>query len=134
MKVLNVLIADDISDWLLFHQQNLQSYLQGYDVNYYMFSSAHDAYNFAMNFENKIDLVITDLQMESMEKLAGEWLVENLKLLKSCSLSKYIIVSSCYDISFVADRVGANSYLRKPAYHNNPLSLKYTLEELFGKL
>jgi len=134
MRKLNILLADDIDSWLLFNQENLQKFLANFDVSYYMFQSATDAYNFALNFDEKIDIVLTDLQMESMEKHAGEWLIENLKTIKSARDAKFIILSSSYDISFVADRAGADGFLRKQNYHSNPLSLKYQLEEILGAL
>ena len=99
-----------------------------------MFKSASDAYNFALNFDEKIDIVITDLEMEPMDKLAGEWLIENLKMIKSTSCAKYLIISSSFEIGFIADRTGADGYLRKPSYQINPLALKYKLEELMGTL
>ena len=123
----NILIVDDVTGWLTYNKQNLNEL---YDSpNIYEYSSAKDAYDFAIVFSGKIDIVITDLQMESMEKLAGEWLVENLKTIKSTELSKFFLISSCCDIKLIAERVNANGYLRKTSYMNNPSMLKYMLSE-----
>lgn len=129
---MNILIADDVAGWLTYNSQNLKELFP--ETNIYQFSCAKDAYTFALTFKERIDIVITDLQMENMEKLAGEWLVENLKNIKSTELSKYFLVSSCWDIKYIAQRVNANGYLRKPSYINNPSMLKYMLEEAGVKL
>ena len=123
----NILIVDDVAGWLAFHKQNLTKL---YDkANIYAFPSAKEAYDFAFTFDGRIDIVITDLQMESMEKLAGEWLVENLKTVKSTELAKFFIISSCWDIKYVANRVDANGFLRKASYQANPSMLEYMLKE-----
>ena len=54
MRKLNILLADDIDSWLLFNQENLQKFLANFDVSYYMFQSATEAYNFALNFDEKL--------------------------------------------------------------------------------
>ncbi|MCR4881142.1 MAG: response regulator [bacterium] len=123
----NILIADDVAGWLTYNRQNLLELYENAEI--YAFSSAREAYDFAFTFDGRIDIVITDLQMENMEKLAGEWLVENLKTIKSTQLAKYFLVSSCLDIKYVAERVGANGYLRKPSYMNNKSMLQYMLNE-----
>ena len=129
----NILLADDVAGWLTFHKQNLKE-IYSEELNIYAFGSAKEAYDFAFTFDGRFDIVITDLQMENMEKLAGEWLVENLKTVKSTALAKFFLVSSCRDIKSVAERVNANGYLRKPAYQLNPSMLKYMLEEAGEKL
>lgn len=123
----NILIADDVDGWIVYNKKNLLA-LYG-DANIYAFSSAKEAYDFAFTFDGRIDIVITDLQMETMEKLAGEWLVENLKTVKSTQLAKFFLISSCWDIKYIAQRVNADGYLRKPSYINNPSMLQYMLEE-----
>jgi len=134
MKKINILLADDIEGWLFFTKQNLQKFLHNFDVNYYLFETATQAYNFALQYSEKIDIVITDLEMEPMEKLAGEWLIENLKTIKSTQNAKYLIISSSFDISFIAQRTAADGYLRKVAYQSNPLLLQYKLQEFLGGL
>lgn len=123
----NILIADDVAGWLTYNRQNLLNIYP--DANIYAFCSAKEAYDFAFTFEGVINIVITDLQMENMEKLAGEWLVENLKNLKATRYAKYFLISSCWDIKYIAQRVDANGYIRKPSYMNNQSMLQYMLEE-----
>ena len=132
--MLNILLADDIEGWLLFHKRNLEAFFMNREVNYYLFKSATEAYNFALGFSDKIDLVITDLEMEAMDMPAGEWLINNLKNIKSTKDSRYIIISASPSISFVAKRADADAFLRKASYHSNPLELKYQLEEMLGVL
>ena len=127
---MNILLADDVTGWLTFHKKNLLECLKHDGINIYDFNSAREAYDFAFGFNGRFDLVITDLQMEPMEKLAGEWLIENLKTIKSTAIAKYIIVSSCYNINFIAERTNADGYLRKGSYQANPTMLQYLLEEI----
>lgn len=123
----NILIVDDVAGYLEYNKKNLlELYTQ---ANIFECKSAKEAYDFALGFDGKIDIVITDLQMENMEKLAGEWLVENLKTIKSTQLAKFFLVSSCWDIKYVAQRVDANGYLRKQSYMNNSSMLQYMLNE-----
>ena len=128
----NIIVADDVAGWAVYNKKNLHELYK--DANVYTFSSAREAYDFAFSFDGKIDIVITDLQMENMEKLAGEWLVENLKTVKSTKTAKYFLISSCWDIKYVAERVGADGYLRKPSYINNPTMLQYMLNEAGEKI
>lgn len=134
MRKLNVLLADDIEGWLVFNRQNLKEILRNFDISFYSFKSAREAYEFAFSFNQKIDLVVTDLEMEPMEKTAGEWLIENLKMLKSTENAKYLIISSSYNIEHIAIRTESNGYIRKPSYNLNPTILKYKLEEILGEI
>lgn len=130
---MNILLADDVEGWLKFHRQNLEKFLSHKTINIYEFSSAHDAYNFAFTFNDKIDLVITDLEMEHMyDEPAGAWLIENLKTIKATQNSRYIIISSSYNISFIAEEKDADGYIKKVPYRDNPEKLKDLLDEMFG--
>lgn len=129
---MNILLADDVEGWLIFHKKNLTEFIDDEQLNIFSFSSAKEAYDFAFTYGKQIDLVITDMQMEPMfERHAGEWLIENLKTLKSTKSSKFIIVSSAPDIERIKKRVLADGCLKKGYYNQNPLMLKYLLEELF---
>ncbi len=130
---MNILLADDIQGWLDFNQQNIRMLLGNDNVNFYAFNSAKEAYDFSFTFPEKIDLVVTDLEMEHMyDEPAGAWLIKNLKTIKATQTSRYIIISSSYNIDFIAQETKADGYLRKPSYHNNPETLKYLLEEVLG--
>lgn len=129
---MNILIADDVEGWLVFHKKNLQAFIKNQELNIYSFLNAKTAYDFAFSFSEKIDLVITDMQMEPMyEQLAGEWLIENLKTIPSSMNAKYIIISSVYNIENIKEKTNANGCLKKGYYNQNPLMLKYLLTEIF---
>ena len=128
---MNILLADDIDGWLDFHQKNLKMFFDKENLNIFSFNSAKECYDFAFNCNEQIDLVITDLQMEPMfNELAGEWLIKNLKTIPSTKNSKYIIISSTYTIEDIKIRTQANGCLKKTSYNQNPLMLKYLLEEI----
>ena len=92
----------------------VEKYLNNKDLNFYTFSSANEAYDFSFTFNEKIDLVVTDLEMEYMyDEPAGAWLIENLKNTKSTQNARYIIISGSYDIKFVAEEKNEESELQK---------------------
>jgi len=130
---MNILLADDIEGWLKFNQSYLEKFLNAENLNFYTFPSATEAYDFAFTFNEKIDLVVTDLEMEYMyDEPAGAWLIENLKNTKSTQNARYIIISGSYNINFIAEEKGADGYLRKASYRNYPETLQTLLNELFG--
>ena len=131
-KKLNILIADDEKGWLNFHKENLNYYLKNYELSIYEFQSAQEAYQFANKTEFDFDIILSDLQMESIgERYAGEWLVENLKLQKSCLNAKIIIISSAFELEEIGNRLKV-SYINKRLYYNSPFMIKLKLEELFN--
>ena len=132
--MMNILLVDDIEGWLLFNKRNLETFFKEKEVSFYLCKSAAEAYDFALGFDDKIDIVITDLEMENMDIPAGEWLINNLRTIKSTQSARYIIISASPTISFVAKRADADGFLRKASYHSNPIELKYKLEELLGEL
>ena len=133
-KKLNILIADDEKGWLNFHKENLNLFLKNYDVSIYEFQSAKEAYKFANETDVIFDLIISDLQMENIgDNYAGEWLVENLKLQKSCQYAKYIIISSAFEIDYIAEKLNVD-FINKRLYYNSPFMLKLKLQEMFNNL
>ena len=135
MKKINILLADDVEGWLNFHKKNLTEIFSKFELELYEFPSAHSAYDFAFHFDEKIDIVITDMEMETVDDgYAGEWLIERLKMTASTKFSKYFIISSAPMISLIKDRTGADGYLRKASYNSNPSLLKYMLEESLGEI
>jgi len=131
---MNILIADDMQGWLDFHLQNLKIFLKNKNINFYSFLSAKEAYDFAFTFKDKINLVITDLEMEQMyDTPAGAWLINMLKNTNSTKDARYIIISGSSFIAKVAEDTDADAFLRKPTYHSNPDNLKFLLQEMFGE-
>ena len=130
-KQLNILIADDEKGWLNFHKENLNLYLKNYSLSFYEFQSAKEAYQFANKTDLKFDIILSDLQMENIgEKYAGEWLVENLKLQKSCQNAKIIIISSAFELPIIGENLKV-SYINKRLYYTSPFMIKLKLQELF---
>lgn len=131
---MNILIADDMQGWLDFHLLNLKKIFKNKNVNFYSFLSAKEAYDFAFSFNDKIQLVITDLEMEQMfDKPAGAWLIDMLKNTSSTSAARFIIISGSSFIAKIAEETDADSFLRKATYHSNPDNLGYLLQEMFGE-
>jgi CheY-like chemotaxis protein len=133
-KKLNILIADDEKGWLNFHKENLDLYLKNYSLLIYEFQSTKEAYEFANKADFHFDIIISDLQMENIgEKYAGEWLIENLKLQNSCQNAKFIIISSAFEIKYIAQKLNTD-YINKRLYYDSPFMLKLKLQELFENL
>jgi len=132
---MNILLADDIQGWLDFNRKNLEYFLKDTDLNFYAFNSAKEAYDFSFTFSGKIDLVISDLEMEPMyDEPAGAWLIKNLKTIKATQNARYVIISSSAFINRIAEDVDADAFLRKPAYQANPQSLDYLLQSMFRSI
>ncbi len=130
-KQLNIIIADDEKGWLNFHKENLNLYLKNYSLSIYEFQSAKEAYQFANKTDLEFDIILSDLQMENIgEKYAGEWLVENLKLQKSCQNAKIIIISSAFELPIIGEKLNV-SFINKRLYYASPFMLKLKLQELF---
>ena len=108
--MINVLVVDDVSSWRNFHYKILKN-LYGEDVIIDMADSATSAYEKVL--ENNIqpyDAILTDLQMECdyAPKYAGEWLVEQVKLLPKYYKTRIIIISSSSAIRIIAKNLGVD--------------------------
>ncbi len=125
-----ILIADDNISWLQFHKDLIKElYNKLFEIT--TANSAKEALNILkQNDKSPFSLIMTDLQMETdyAPKLAGEWLVENVKQLKGYNASKIIIVSSMYNIEEIAKRNGVDC-ISKPMLIYNKLLMKYMFEK-----
>ena len=95
-----ILIVDDTKAWRMFHIDLIEQ-LYGDTFEITVASSASEALNIIKhNTRTPFYIILTDLQMEPdyEPKLAGEWLVEQIKQIKEYSFSKIIIVSAMYNI------------------------------------
>ena len=109
-----ILVVDDMSGWRD-HNTNSVYEILGNNVTIDEAESATDAYSLVLqNITKPYDIVITDLQMEDdySPKLAGEWLIEQIKTLPQYYKTKYIIISASYNIKIIAESLGTD-YIRK---------------------
>jgi len=116
-----VLIVDDVPGWVRFHQNNI-NYL---DIAELEIDTAYSAREAVSKIEAEIDepysVVFTDLQMESdfLPKLAGEWLIEQIKTYdKYYKNTKIVIISASPVIDKIAQRQGV-LYLPKSVARNS---------------
>ena len=104
------LIVDDSPSWNNFHYENLKD-LYGDDIEIDRAYTAREGYDWVYNYlDNPYDVIITDLSMEYdfAPKFAGEWLVEQIQLLKQYYKTKIIIISGSMQIKNVAEGLGTD--------------------------
>lgn len=103
-----VLIVDDVKGWRDFNS-NIAKLLFGKDLVLDTAESAQQAYDKILENHNEpYDIVITDMQMENdfAPKYAGEWLVEQIKMLSKYYKTKIVMVSASSNIRQVAESLG----------------------------
>lgn len=101
-----ILIVDDIPGWVRFHQNNIE-YLNPVELEIDVAYCAKEALaKIESSIDTPYDVIFTDLQMESdfLPKMAGEWLIEQIKMFKEFNNSKIIIVSASPIIKEIAER------------------------------
>lgn len=114
------LIVDDSQSWNNYHYNNLKA-LYGDEIEIDRAYSAREAYDWVYNYiDNPYDVIITDLSMEYdfAPKFAGEWLVEQIQLLKQYYKTKIIIVSGSMQIKSIAEGLGTD-YVPKAVVAND---------------
>ena len=126
-----ILIVDDTKAWRMFHIDLIkQLYEDTFEIT--VASSAAEALNMIKhNTRNPFYIILTDLQMESdyEPKLAGEWLVEQIKQIREYSSSKIIIVSAMYNIEYIAKKLEVEC-ISKNILIGNKLLMKFMFEKL----
>ena len=130
---LKILIVDDMIQWINHHKELLQHFYNIANENINIeFSAETGIKNVLSKDSDFYDLIITDMQMEEIsdEKFAGEWLLEKLKNNEKCFETKFLILSSAFNIKNIAERFNV-SYIDKSNLISNPLLFKYKLDELF---
>lgn len=101
-----ILIVDDVPGWIRFHKNNIE-YLNLPNLDIDTANSANEALSkIEASIDEPFDIVFTDLQMESnyLPKLAGEWLVQQIKTYKEYKNTKIVIVSASPSIQRIAER------------------------------
>ena len=126
-----LLIVDDTKAWRMFHIDLIKQLYGGtFDIT--VAASAAEALNIIkQNVGEPFALIITDLQMETdyEPKLAGEWLVEQVKRIREYSCSKIIIVSAMYNIEYIAKKLDVEC-ISKNLLIGNKLLMKFMFEKL----
>lgn len=118
-----VLIVDDVRGWREQHLLILRELL-GEEATFDMASSAQEGYDLVYNNLNEpYDLIVTDLQMESdfAPKYAGEWLVEQVKLLSAYATTRIVLISATYNIRLIAEGLNVR-YISKSVASQFPQS------------
>lgn len=109
MDKFNILIVDDIKENLYSLQLLIQ---ENFDVNVLMAFSAQEAIEVLT--ENRIDLILTDIQMPEID---GFEFVQYLKDIKSLQYIPIIFITGIYDKDEYKNRgydIGAIDYITKP--------------------
>lgn len=124
-----VLVVDDSRSWVKYHKENIISSLPNSDriIDIDVAYSAREGYDWVYNMiADPYDVIITDLHMELdfEPKYAGEWLVEQIRLLKQYNNTKIIICSAAYNIKTIASNFGVQSapksvVSRNPEFYKN---------------
>ena len=115
-----ILIVDDVPGWVRFHKTNIE-YLNIENLEIDYANSALEALSkLETSIDKPYDVIFTDLQMESnfLPKLAGEWLVEQIKMFSECSNTKIVIISASPSIEQIAKKYEVN-YLSKFTARNS---------------
>ena len=126
-----ILIADDTKSWLLFHKELIEE-LYGSFFEITTANSAVEALDIIKhNIDNPFMLIITDLQMETdfEPKLAGEWLIENIREIKKYSSVNIVIISAMYNVEQIAKSYGVEC-ISKQLLIRNKLLMKFMFEKL----
>lgn len=102
-----ILVVDDSRGWLDYHKSAL-SEIYGEKYLIETAASAREGYDAVYNnLSIPYSLIISDLQMEwdFEPKHAGEWFVEQVKMLKEYKNVPVIIVSAAYNIRSIAKKL-----------------------------
>lgn len=125
-----ILVVDDTKTWLHFHTELINSfYADKFEI--YTCSSAREALKVLHEHLNPVfDIIITDMQMEQsyLPLLAGEWLVQNLRMIKEYKNVPVITISAMNDLIERAKRLKIDC-ISKARLVNNKLLFKYMIEK-----
>ena len=117
---MRMLIVDDVPGWVRFHRNNLE-YLNITNLEIDTANSALQALSkVEVSIDNPYDVIFTDMQMESnfLPKLAGEWLIEQIQMMKEYKNTKIVIISASPSINLIAQKYGVE-YVSKYIVRNS---------------
>ena len=115
-----ILVVDDVPGWTRFHKNNIE-YLNIEDVSIDVAFSAKEALSrLELESNTPYDVIFTDMQMESdfLPKLAGEWLIEQIQMLKEYCNSRIVIISASPNIERIAKKYNVD-YISKFVVRNS---------------
>ena len=115
-----MLIVDDVPGWVRFHRNNLE-YLNITNLEIDTANSALQALSkVEVSIDNPYDVIFTDMQMESnfLPKLAGEWLIKQIQMMKEYKNTKIVIISASPSINLIAQKYGVE-YVSKYIVRNS---------------
>lgn len=97
-----ILIADDIKGWRDYNSNIMEELFE--DAQIVTADCAKHAYDILLTGQD-FDIIITDLQMEDdfLPKLAGEWLIEQIRTFNRYINTKIVIISASYNARHIAD-------------------------------
>ena len=97
-----ILIADDIKGWRDYNSNIMEELFE--DAQLVTADCAKQAYDILLTGQD-FDIIITDLQMEDdfLPKLAGEWLIEQIRTFNRYINTKIVIISASYNARHIAD-------------------------------
>lgn len=125
-----ILVVDDSRGWLDYHRAALNE-IFGAQFAVSTANCAREGYNMIYNNLNEpYDLIISDLQMELdfEPKSAGEWFIEQVKMMKEYKNVPVIIISAMYNIKTIAERLEVN-YLPKASAARDLTTYKLAIQE-----
>ena len=111
-----ILVVDDQLSWRTFHTNAIKKIINE-DMEIDTADSANSGYTKVLeNINSPYNIIITDMQMENdyEPKMAGEWFIEQIKMLSSYYKTKIIIVSASPKIKQIAESYNV-IYLPKSA-------------------
>ena len=122
------LIVDDQEGWRNFNSNAVME-IFGNDAVVDFANCAQDGYTKLLNnFAEPYDCILTDMQMEEdyAPKMAGEWLIEQIKSIAPYFKSKVVIISASPKIKSVAENYNVD-YIPKNLAITSLEVYKYTL-------
>lgn len=129
-----ILVVDDSQSWVSYHK-NLLEDIYGDEYIVETALSAKEGYDMIYkNMENPYCLIVSDLQMEYTyePKYAGEWFIEQVKMLKAYINTAIIIISATYNIRTIASSLNV-SCLPKSIAARDLNAYRLAMDELLKK-
>lgn len=110
-----ILIVDDVEGWRKYNSDIIKE-LFGENAEITTASCAQEAYDIFLTGK-RFDIILTDLQMENTyePKLAGEWLVEQIKTFHRFNNTKVVIISASYNARHIAENLGVECISKSTA-------------------
>lgn len=106
MRVMRILIVDDSSKWVMWHESAVREIL-GNDVEIdKAFSATQGVERLTSSIDAPYDVIFTDMQMETdfLPLYAGEWFIKQIKFFNEYKNTKIVIISAASNIRQIAEK------------------------------